>query len=68
LERRPTGNTRRTVSTIAATGAAEARALELVVDDVRTDWREHVAVRIVYGLACAIVAVLIPGEWKRLCS
>jgi hypothetical protein len=56
------------VSTIAARRAAEAPALELVVDDVRADWREHVAVRIAYGLACAVVAVLVPGEWERLCS
>jgi hypothetical protein len=56
------------VNTIAAAGAGEAPALELVTDGpARAAWREHIAVRLAYGLACALVAVLVPGEWERFC-
>jgi hypothetical protein len=69
LTRGPSGKERRTVSAIAATGVDEAPALELVADEPgRADWREHLAVRLAYGLACATVAVLIPGEWERFCG
>jgi hypothetical protein len=57
------------VSTIAAAGAGETPALELVPDGpAGAEWREHIAVRLAYGLACALVAVLIPGEWERFCA
>ena len=55
--------------TIAAAGATDAPALELVADgSAHVDWREHLAVRLAYGLACAAIAVLIPGEWERFCA
>jgi hypothetical protein len=57
------------VRTIAAAAVADTPTLELVADPpARTDWREHLAVRLAYGLACAMIAMLIPGEWERFCG